>query len=170
MLKKGSWWRGGGGPSCNLTGDRWIPSDQITSDQIPSDQITLDQITLDQTTFDQMTLDQMTLNQIILNWTILDQIAFDNLAENISNSLAYCFWGKSGGAKEFLKYSNLRGKILLFAGFASLCKSQNFLLWLKALHHFDVIQVYHKIMTIRILIPEMTVACTINMWRWFLNS
>jgi hypothetical protein len=72
-----------------------------------------------------MTLDQMTLNQIAFDQTILDQIAFDHLAENISNSPAYCFWGKSGGAKEFLKYPNLWGD---FAGFVSFCKSRNFLL------------------------------------------
>jgi hypothetical protein len=72
-----------------------------------------------------MTLDQMTLNQIALDQTTLDQIALDHLAENISNSRAYCFWGKSGGAKEFLKYPNLQGGI---AGFVSLCKSRNFLL------------------------------------------
>jgi hypothetical protein len=74
-----------------------------------------------------MTLDQMTLNQIILDQTILDQIAFNHLAANISNSRTYCFWGKSGGAKEFAKNILICGKkYLLFAGFAgfvSLCKS-----------------------------------------------
>jgi hypothetical protein len=122
-----------GGLSCNLTGDRWTPSDQITSDQIPSNQITLDQITLDQTSFDQMTLDLMILNQIALDWTTLDQIALNHLAEKHLKLSAYYFWGKSGGAKDFLKYPNLRGGI---AGFVSLCKSQNFLLWFKALHTY----------------------------------
>ncbi len=81
--------------------------------------------------FDQMTPDQMILNQIASDWMTLDQIALSHLAEKHLKLSVYCFWGKSGGAKIFLKYPNLRGGI---AGFVSLCKSQNFLLWFRALH------------------------------------
>ena len=103
----------------------------MTLDEMTLDKMTLDKITLDQTSFDQMTLDLMILNQIALDWTTLDQIALNHLAEKHLKLSAYYFWGKSGGAKDFLKYPNLRGGI---AGFVSLCKSRNFLLWFKALH------------------------------------
>ncbi len=91
------------------------------------------QITLDQTTSDQMTLDQMIPqpNSIRPNdtWPNNTQPSGRKPSQTF-----FLFWSKSGGAKSFLECYNLRGRV---AGFASLCKSRNFLLWLKALHFFE---------------------------------